>query len=399
MTSMDAPLGRLALAGLVAESTAVQALASFAMLALPAVAPRVAATLDVPAALIGVQIGIGYGGAMATSLVAGSLVRRFGAVRVSQAAMVAAALGALAAASATLAGVALGAVLVGFGYGMVNPAASHLLVRATRTGNRNLVFSIKQTGVPLGGVLAGMVTPPLTQALGWPWAMALVAAAAAALAVALQGKRARWDGDRDPAAGLANPLAGLRQVWRMPAIRALSLSGFAYAAVQLSLSTFCVTLLVAGLGWSLVEAGMVLSVVQVSGALGRLAWGALADRLDDGIATLMVVGGVSLAGTVGVAAMSPAWPVWAVVAVLAAFGAAAVGWNGVYLAEIARVAPPDQVGRVTGLSLFFTYGGVLVGPPTFAALQHLTGSWTATYGLTALPALLGLLLLLPARRG
>ncbi|MGE5504725.1 MAG: MFS transporter, partial [Actinomycetota bacterium] len=346
-----------------------------------------------------VQIGMGYGGAMLTSLVAGSLVRRFGAVRISQAAMVAAAAGALAAATATLAGVAWGAVLVGFGYGLVNPAASHLLVRATRPGNRNLVFSIKQTGVPLGGTLAGVVAPPLTQSFGWPWAMAVVAVAGITLAAALQAKRARWDGDRDPAVPLANPLAGLGQVWRMPAIRALSLSGFAYAAVQLSLSTFCVTLLVAGLGWPLVQAGMVLSAVQVAGALGRVVWGALADALSDGVATLAVIGAVSLAGTLATAAMTPDWPGWLVVAVLVAFGAAAVGWNGVYLAEIARTAPPDQVGRVTGLSLFFTYGGVLVGPPAFAALEQLTGSWTATYGLAALPALAGILLLRPARRG
>ncbi len=394
-----APLARLALAGLVAESTAVQALSSFAMLALPAIAPAIAAAHELPAALIGVQIGIAYGGAMLTSLVAGGLVRRLGAVRTSQAALLLSATGAGTAMAGGAAGLAVGSVLIGFGYGMVNPAASHLLIRATSPASRNLVFSIKQTGVPLGGTLAGMVAPPVAQAFGWQGAMAVVAVAGLCLMLALQPNRARWDGDRVPTAGWGeNPLAGLGHVWRMPLLRALSLSGFAYAAVQLSLSTFCVTLLVAELGWPLVQAGLALSAVQVAGAVGRVLWGAMADRLDDGLATLIVIGVVTALATLATAAAGPDWPGWATVAVLVVFGAAAIGWNGIYLAQVARATPLEQVGRVTGLSLFFTYGGVLVGPPAFAALQHLTGSWTATYALAALPAMAGAGVLVGARR-
>ena len=77
----------------------------------------------------------------------------------------------------------------------------------------------------------------------------------------------------------------------------------------------------------------------------------------------------------------------------------AIGWNGVYLAEIARITPPAEVGRITGGSLFFTFGGVLVGPSAFAALYHAFGSLGATFGLLAGAALAGLVLVVAAQRG
>jgi hypothetical protein len=96
--------------------------------------------------------------------------------------------------------------------------------------------------------------------------------------------------------------------------------------------------------------------------------------------------------------LAPDWPAIMVFTILVPFGAAALGWNGVYLAELARSSEPASIPRVTGASLFFTYGGVLVGPPAFAGLHNLVGAYTVTYALTALPALAGALILLAARR-
>src|SRR5690625_7449878 len=66
------------------------------------------------------------------------------------------------------------------------------------------------------------------------------------------------------------------------------------------------------------------------------------------------------------------WPVWLVVVICAAFGATAIGWNGVYLAEVARLAPAGQAGLMTGGTLFFTYLGVVIGPPFFPPAMEAT---------------------------
>ena len=53
---------------------------------------------------------------------------------------------------------------------------------------------------------------------------------------------------------------------------------------------------------------------------------------------------------------------WLLLAVIGLFGASAVGWDGVYLAEVARQAPPSQASVVTGGTLFITFRGVVLGP-------------------------------------
>ncbi|CDK98010.1 putative Monocarboxylate transporter [Magnetospirillum gryphiswaldense MSR-1 v2] len=384
---------------ILAATTAAQSLVSLAMLSPAAVAPAIARDLQVSGAMIGWWISMAYGGAMITSLLGGNAVRRFGATRSTQIGLLLVCLGGGAMMAGTLPLALLAALLTGLGYGMTNPAASHLLARSTSPERRNLVFSIKQTGVPLGGTLAGLIAPRLTQAWGWPAAMASVALTCLGLALLLALARHSWDSDRDPKSRMTgNPFSGLVSIWRSPRLKALSLTGFAYAAVQLSVSTFAVTMLVTDLSWSLVDAGLLLSAVQVAGVVGRISIGSLADRFFGGTGTLIGLGLVTGILALLTGLLAPDWPAIMVFAILVPFGAAALGWNGVYLAELAQSSEPANIPRVTGASLFFTYGGVLVGPPAFAGLHTLVGSYTATYALTALPALAGALILMAARR-
>jgi MFS family permease len=103
---------------------------------------------------------------------------------------------------------------------------------------------------------------------------------------------------------------------------------------------------------------------------------------------LAVLGAVSAACGVLTAASSGAWPLAAIVALAMLYAASAVGWNGVYLAEVARCAPPGQVGTATGGTQFFTFGGAVAGPPVFAAAVSATGSYAWAFALFAIPPLL-----------
>jgi hypothetical protein len=97
-------------------------------------------------------------------------------------------------------------------------------------------------------------------------------------------------------------------------------------------------------------------------------------------------------------ATSPSWPLWALFAFAMAYGATAVGWNGVFLAEIARRAPPERISDATGGSAFFTFLGVVVTPPLFHAVLNATSSYGLTYALFGVPAFAaGLRLLLTAK--
>src|SRR3546814_17293339 len=60
--------------------------------------------------------------------------------------------------------------------------------------------------------------------------------------------------------------------------------------------------------------------------------------------------------------------------VLIVLGAAALGWNGVYLAEVARQAPPGLTGIATGGTLAATFLGVVLGPPLFGLVASIADS-------------------------
>ncbi len=385
---------------LLAEVTSVQAIATLSVLTMATVAPLAATSLGVGAEAVGYQISIIYGAGALVSAVAGLLVRRWGAGTVGVAAMVLGLLGCLGLATGLLWVAALASVLIGIGYGLVNPSSSHLLNRFTPPARRNLVFSLKQTGVPLAGVLAGLILPGIGQWAGWRGAALAVAALFAVLLAIFAPGRRVWDDDRKPGLILRGKLTeGPRLVWREPALRGFALMGFCFSAIQLSLMAFTVNMLVHDLGWPIVTAGFAVSVMQLSGAAARIGWGLLADRLRSGTAVLAGIGVLSMAAALATATLAPSWPSWAVVAVLAVFGAGAIGWNGVFLAEVARVSPPGSASAATGGAMMLTFAGVVVGPALFATAYNAVGSYGLTFALMAVfPVAGALAVLLAARR-
>ena len=376
-------------------TTAIQAMVSMALLTLPAMAPAVARALAVPSTLVGAYVALCYFAAMLSSLVGGTLVRRLGAIRVSQLGLGLCAVGLALCALPWLPAVALGALCIGAGYGPITPASSHLLALTTPAHRMSLVFSIKQTGVPVGGMLAGALVPGLSLWLGWQGTLLAVAGVCALCAALAQPLRAALDADRQPAQPLALQalFKPIGMVLGQPSLRALAACSFLFSAVQVSTTAYMVTYLNESLGMTLLAAGAALSVSQLAGVVGRIAWGAVADRGLGPRNTLMLLATLMMVGSVLTALLQPQWPtllIWAIVALL---GASAIGWNGVYLATVARQAPPGQAGVATGGTLLFTFMGVVCGSPAFGALAGASGSYRIAFAALALPAALALGLL------
>lgn len=361
-----------------------------ALLTLPAMAPEAAQVIGVSASYTGLYIAMAYAAALVSSLGAGAAVVRYGAIRVSQGCLLLCAGGLVVSAFAHLGwpAAALGAVCIGLGYGPITPASSHLLARTTRPQQMSLVFSLKQTGVPLGGMLAGALVPAVVLLTHWQGALLVSAALCVACTGLAQPLRARLDNDRDPARPMV--LGHLDQPVRLvlshPALSTLALCSFAFSITQLSLTGYLVTFLHTDLGHSLVLAGFWLSVCQLGGVVGRIGWGYVADRWLGARTTLTLLAALMAACAAMTAGLAAAPSPSTLALLLGAFGASAIGWNGVYLAEVARQAPKGLAGIATGGTLAFTYLGVVIGPPLFGALSDLAGSYRTGFLLLILPA-------------
>jgi len=369
----------------VAATLAAQVAAVMASSAFPVIAPALATSLGVEPSLVGYQISLIYGTAMAGSPFMGNLVPRWGACRAMQVGLLATVLGLLVAMTASFAALIIGSILMGLSLSVMQPASAHILFRFSPAGNRNLIFSIKQTGIPLGWALMGAIAPAVTVALGWRWALGVVVVASLATAAAMQPPRAAWDDDRGARAGdRRGLLAGFRLVWRHPPLRWLSLMSFCFAFVQLCFATFGVTMLVEEGGYSLVAAGFLLSLVFAAGVTGRIVWGWLADLAGNSLFVLATLGLVLVVCCTVLTFISSVWPGWALTLLFVVFGASGVAWNGIFIAESARLAPPGQVSLAVGGAMVWNFGGVLVGPASFALTYKLVGTYTGTFWLLVL---------------
>jgi predicted MFS family arabinose efflux permease len=380
----------------VAATTTIQTVASMSSNLMPAIAPIMAAKLGVPPALIGAQVSLVYSMATLVSLVSGSAIRRLGALFASQLALALIAVGLLLSCVPSLWCVAAGAVVMGAAYGLPTPAASHLLARFTPAARRNFIFSIKQTGVPLGVALAGLTGPWLAQTIGWNAPLVAVLIATGLLAVGLAPLRRRLDDDRVPGAPLFMlPHVGFKETLAHPALKRLFAAGILLAGVQVAITAFLVTVLVTEYGFAPVPAGLLLAGAQAIGVVGRLSSGAVADRLG-GALTLAILATATAAITLALVFVAPAHRGLAVTLFLV-LGFSANAWTGIYIAETVRLAPADRVSEATAVLLSGTFLGVVTGPLVFGAVGSLIG-YRLTFAVLAAAALAAAVTSLAVRR-
>lgn len=378
----------------------MQTLATMALFSLPAVAPEVAADLHVSGTLVGAFVATAYGTGTVSALVSPGMVRRYGGVRAAQAVLLATSgMLAFAAFGSGVTGLAIAAVVLGIGYGAAAPASTHLLVPQTPPPVFNLIMSIRQIGVPLGGVLAALILPPLVLLIGWRASLLAEIGPVLLLLLAMEIPRKRWDADREPnrrvlGKALWQPFALLRD----PRFLRLSIAAFIYAGVALCLVAFMTVQLTTVVGLTLVEAGQALAVYQIAGSVFRPIWGWVADRLLTPSQTL-ALHGIGLAITAFVTGLyGPGWPLWAVMLNAMIAGATGGAYTGVAYAEYAALGGTRRT-EATGLGTAILFLGAMAIPPAFGAAVTGLGDYRECYIIAAAFSLLsGLLLLIRQRR-
>jgi MFS family permease len=357
--------------------------------ALPAViAPAIIADLAIDAVWVGIYFGVTAAASLVAQLGCGSFIVRHGAMRMSQVSLVMVATGTAIMALGTPLALFLSAIICGSGGSISTPASSHLLARVSSPRYLPLVFSIKQTAVPAGLLLAGLFGPQLTEWTGWRITMLLSSAACAAFVLMLQPLRGVFDDDRVPTQvfRLSDFKSTLTSVLVTPGLRALSFACLAFNGLQATVTAYFVVYLTT-IGYTPVAAGFVFSVAVAVAVPGRILWGWLGSTYVSP-RTIMAGLALGMAGSVALLALCAGWPTLLLGLVACVLSATALSWHGILLAETARAAPEGMRGGVTGGVLSFGQVGALVLPLTYSGLLDLTGSYGIGFVVCGVPALL-----------
>lgn len=348
-------------------SVLVLAVGSFSMIGASANAPLLRSSLGLSAVGVGAIASVAYLGAMSSARPAGRVTDQLGPGKVIAGGLGMIALGDGIALSAVNAFIFyLGILVLGVGYGVINPPTT-VLSNPSGARRRGLVMSVKQSGVPLGGMVAGAVVPTVGLTFGWRAAFALALGLCGALAafVLLRGGYE---------ARPMTPGGRLKRGGRRLRLPHGYLYGLMIAGVQVSIFAFTAVYLVEARGLSNARAGLGVSVLLVGGVAGRLAWGWLSDVHSH--RRVQVLQAVAALGAVAIIALLLSPEAWLPL-VLVAVGMTSVGWNGVYIAAVAESADPAMIGSASGTALTLINLGAIVVPLLTGVIVSVSGGWVA----------------------
>ena len=358
-------------------------------LVLPIAAPAISEATGLSISLVGVYTAIMYVASTFSAGASGAFIRRYGALRISQAALVLMGLGLVFSWSGWAFVFALTALVIGSGSAVSTPASSDILGRYCPPRRAPLIFSIKQTGVPVGGMLAGALVPALIMAYGWEGAFIACGAMCLVLAFLLQPLRAEFDRHRSPSQRISMwvVVVTVREVLTHPRLRELAFFSVSWVGLQAIYGAFLFAFLADGLGYAPETAGFVFAVGNAAAIGARILWGWIASRFINARALLGWLALVMAGSSIATAYFDPGWSVIAIAAVAVIYAGTAISWHGVLLAEIARLSPVDRIGTMTGGVLLFTSTGIMVYPLVFGAILETTGSYALGFLVAAVPAM------------
>ena len=261
----------------------------------------------------------------------------------------------------------LAVAIGGLSAALSNPATNRLVLATYPPGRRGAITGLKQSGVQLGTLLAGIALPPLALAVGWRDALLLtgaLAASGALLALLVVPRRApsRKGTTDDDGDGDTTTVAVLCAF--------AALMGLGIASVTTYLPVYAVEQVEV----TVTTAGLVTAVVGGLGIAARLFWGVTADRIHRPLRVLPWLGIGAMVGVGLLAGASVVGP-WALWLGAGVFGATAMAWNGVAMLIAMTAVPPARAGWATGRVILWFYAGLVASPIPFGLLADRTDSY------------------------
>lgn len=360
----------------------MQTITAFQTRMFPLLGPSLAAAANVPSAYIGYLVALHSAGTIWFLVTAGDWLSRLGPLRSLQVGVALGVGGLMLALSGAWWLLVVSALVIGIGYGPSATAGSEVLMRYAPAKHRSLLFSLKQSGVPLGGAIAGAALPAMIDLAGWRAACVFAGLLMLLVTFAIQPLRAPIDRHRESGRAasllcLFDPRMIRRPFLAMRAdsgLRSFTAAAACFALAQGVLFAFFVVYAMEQRGLSLVAAGFAFSTMQIAGILGRVAAGWVADRLGAPRLVLIALGTGSAVALTCLALMDVSSHPWQLHAVAALAGATSTSWNGVFLSDLGRFGPPEKIGETTAAVTFFVFVGYVAGPAVFG--------WSVLHGVS-----------------
>ena len=256
------------------------------------------------------------------------------------------------------------------------------IIRWFAPNRRGTAMGIRQTGVPVGGVLASVLLPSIALAGDWRVAARCVAVVAMIAAFLF------WFFYRDPpGAPAADTTADQPSILRSRRFLAATGCAFTLQASQACTLTYLTVDLHQTLGLAAAIAALFLALVQAGAIAGRVGWGAIGDLIGNRRA-LSSVAAVAAGCCALMAAVDARSNLVVIGALCLLLGMAAMSWNAVYISLVTSMAPRRSIGSSLGTGLSVVLLGFLVAP-LFGRVADVAHSFRPAWLALALLVMIG----------
>jgi MFS family permease len=264
-------------------------------------------------------------------------------------------------------------VLAGVAGASATPAGGRLVLLAFPRNRHGVALGIRQTGIPVAGLIAAAVLPWIAHLTSWRWSIAVAAGVTLLMALPLLTLR---DAPRPP-----RPVEPLPHVGRNRDLLMLTAWGCLIVTGQYALIAFLALDLNQGAGLSLAEGSILVAVANVAGIIGRVLWGLVSDRHAGGSRKiyLLTINLVGVLGSVLLFVVPRTAPIALLTAIAALAGLALIGYQGLWVTMIAEVAGPERVGAATGFAITFVSSAIALSPPLYGLVADLAGTYRAIW--------------------
>jgi sugar phosphate permease len=372
-----------------AAGTGAQTSFSAVIVGLPVLAPTLKDAHDLSLLQVGVVLDALWIGTLLTLLPWGVLADRVGERLVLATGLVACAVALVGAGyAASFESLILLVGLAGAAGASVNAASGRAVMQWFPAAERGFALGVRQTAIPVGGLISALVLPALALRSAFVFLAALcVAGAVFGVAVIREREGAAEDDVLEPR-GLGATLRDHR-LWLL-----CGASSF-YLVAQLAITGFLVLFFHEERGLTTAAAAGVLAGVQVVAAAMRIGGGRWSDRLGSRIRPLRIVG-VGSAITLAVAVVLLSAPLPLLIASFILAGGLSMSWNGLSFTAAAEIAGRARAGAALGMQQSALAAAGAIVPPAFAAIVA-ASSWRLGFALSAAFPLAGVALLRPLR--
>jgi len=285
--------------------------------------------------------------------------------------------------------------LYGAGYAASNPAGTHAILAFFAPTQRGLAMGIRQTGMPVGGALGGLLFAGVGSHYGYGGALiaggaiVLVVCTASAL---LYRQPKELCGEH---VAIEKLLKDIGHIGKDRRLIFVTLASMLLVFTQTVFIVFFPITLVRGGGYSPEFAALLFAGGHLSAGAGRLVWGRLSDRRWGGNRTIpMAYCAIFGAGAAMLLSGIGHIGLWLICVSAFGLGFAGEGWFALSLLAMAEIGGKDHAGGALGFGTMWIYVAGATAPVAIGIVVGVAGyaiAWqlTAAIGLLAtVPALL-----------